>query len=98
MVVILGFVALLQFGDPGRALLVPSVFLALNLVESLLLTPVLLGERLTLNPVVVFVGVLFWGWLWGIVGAILAVPILAAFKIVCDHVERLAPVGEFLGP
>ena len=98
MVVILGLVALLQFGDLGRTLLVPGVFLALNLVESMLLTPILLGQRLTLNPVVVFVGVLFWGWLWGIVGAILAVPILAVFKIVCDHVERLAPVGEFLGP
>ncbi len=98
MVAILGLVALLQFGDPGRTLLVPGVFLALNLVESMLLTPILLGQRLTLNPVVVFVGVLFWGWLWGVVGAILAVPILAAFKIVCDHVERPAPVGEFLGP
>jgi predicted PurR-regulated permease PerM len=98
MVVILGLVALLQFGDLGRTLLVPGVFVALNLAESMLLTPVLLGRRLTLNPVVVFVGVLFWGWLWGIVGALLAVPILAAFKIVCDHVERLAPVAEFLGP
>jgi predicted PurR-regulated permease PerM len=98
MVVILGLVALLQFGDLGRTLLAPGVFLALNLVESMLLTPILLGHRLTLNPAVVFVGVLFWGWLWGIVGAILAVPILAAFKIVCDHVETLAPVGEFLGP
>jgi predicted PurR-regulated permease PerM len=46
---------------------------------------------------VIFVGLIFWGWLWGIPGALLAVPILATFKIVCDHIEPLAPIGEFLG-
>ena len=46
---------------------------------------------------VVFAGVLFWGWIWGVMGALLAVPILAAIKIVCDHIEGLAPIGEFLG-
>jgi predicted PurR-regulated permease PerM len=66
-------------------------------VEGYLLTPMLVGRKLTLNPVVVFVGVLFWGWIWGVMGAILAVPILAAFKIVCDHVEGLTPIGELLG-
>jgi predicted PurR-regulated permease PerM len=45
---------------------------------------------------VVFVSVLFWGWLWGVAGALLAVPILAVFKILCDHIESLAPIGEFL--
>ena len=60
--------------------------------------PLVLGRRLTLNPVVIFVGLLFWFFLWGIPGALLAVPTLAVFKIVCDHVDTLAPIGEFFGP
>jgi len=98
MLVVLSVVAVLHFDDPGSALLVPASFLALNLVESALVSPLLVGRKLTLNPVVVFLGVLLWGWLWGFMGALLAVPILATFKIVCDHVEGLAPVAEFLGP
>ncbi len=94
---VLAMVALLTFDELPRALLVPGVFVLLNLLEAYLLTPALLGRRLTLNTVVVFVGIIFWGWLWGIPGAILAVPILAATKILCDRVERLQPVGEFLG-
>jgi predicted PurR-regulated permease PerM len=96
--VVLAMVALVQFDDTGRALLVPATFLALNIVEGNIVTPMLVGRQLLLNPVVIFIGVLFWGWLWGIVGSLLAVPILATFKIVCDHIEGLAPVGEFLGP
>jgi predicted PurR-regulated permease PerM len=56
-----------------------------------------LGRRLALNPVVIFVWLIFCGWIWGIVGALLAVPILAVVKIVCDHIEQLAAIGEFLG-
>jgi predicted PurR-regulated permease PerM len=48
------------------------------------------------NPIVILIALMFWGWMWGIAGAILAVPILATFKILCDHIEPLAPVGEFL--
>ena len=75
----------------------PVVFLVLNFFEGYLVTPRLLGRRLALNPVVVFTGVLFWGWIWGVIGALLAVPILAAVKIVCDHIQGLAPIGELLG-
>jgi predicted PurR-regulated permease PerM len=98
MMTILGLVALVQFDDASRALVAPLVFFALNFAEGYLFTPMAVGRRLTLNPVVVFVGVLFWGWIWGIAGALLAVPILAAAKIVCDRIEGLAAVGEFLGP
>jgi len=59
--------------------------------------PMLLARRLTLNPVVLLVGVIFWGWLWGIPGTLLAVPLMSSFKIFCDHIEPLAPIGEFLG-
>jgi predicted PurR-regulated permease PerM len=60
-------------------------------------SPLTLGHRLTLNPVAIFLGLIFWGWMWGVVGALISVPLLVVFKIFCDHSERLAPVGEFLG-
>jgi predicted PurR-regulated permease PerM len=97
MAVILGLVALLRFETMAQAALVPLVFLVLNLFEGNIITPRLIGQRLALNPVVVFTSVLFWGWIWGVMGALMAVPIMAAIKIVCDHIEGLAPIGELLG-
>jgi predicted PurR-regulated permease PerM len=95
---ILGLAALLTFEDLGHALAVPAVYMFVSFLEGNFVTPLVLGRRLTLNPVVIFVGLLFWFFLWGIPGALLAVPILAVFKIVCDHVDTLAPIGEFFGP
>ena len=94
---ILSLVSLLTFDDLGRAVIPPAVYFAVNFFEGSFVTPSLLGRRLTLNPVVVFIGLIFWGWMWGIAGALLAVPILATFKIFCDHIDPLAPIGEFLG-
>jgi predicted PurR-regulated permease PerM len=95
--IILGLVALLHYDTPSRALAVPGVFFGLNLFESYFFTPMFVGRQQSLNPFVVFVGVLFWGWIWGITGALIAVPLLAVLKIVCDHIEGLAPIAEFLG-
>jgi predicted PurR-regulated permease PerM len=95
---ILALAALLSFDDMGRALAVPAVYAVVSFLEGNFVTPLIVGRRLTLNPVVIFVGLLFWFFLWGIPGALLAVPILASFKIVCDHVETLAPIGQFFGP
>ena len=75
----------------------PAAFLVLTSIEVNLITPMILGRRLTLNPVVIFLNLIFWGWIWGVAGALLAVPILAVFKLFCDHIEPLAPIGEFLG-
>ncbi|HZD54064.1 MAG TPA: AI-2E family transporter [Woeseiaceae bacterium] len=94
---VLALVAFLSFDSPGRILAVLGVFLTLTTLEGQVLTPTLTGKRLALNPVVVFLSMLIWAWLWGPVGALLAVPILMSCKIVCDHFERLAPIGEFLG-
>ena len=91
------FAALLTFDTTGMALLMPGIYLGLNMIETNLVTPILLGKQLPLNPVALFVGLLLWWYLWGIPGAILAVPMMVVLKIVCDHVERLAPVGAFLG-
>jgi predicted PurR-regulated permease PerM len=95
---ILSLAALLVFDNLGYALAVPGVYALVSFVEGNFITPLVLGRRLTLNPVVIFVGLLFWFFLWGIPGALLAVPTLAIFKIVCDHVDTLAPIGEFFGP
>ncbi len=97
MITVLAMVGFLTFQDTTRALLVPLAFVGLHALESYLVTPMVLGRRLTLNPVVIFLALTFWGWLWGITGAILAVPIMVVFKIFCDHSEPLRPIGEFLG-
>lgn len=95
--VILALAALLAFESTADALMVPAVFFGINIIEGNLVTPMILGSRMRLNTVALFIGLIFWWYLWGIPGAILAVPIMAAIKIICDHIEPLAPIGEFLG-
>lgn len=88
--------AILTYHTPLDALLPPLAFLALTALEGNLVTPALVGRRLTLNPVIVFTCLLFWGWLWGIAGLLIAVPLLVVFKILCDHIEPLHIVAEYL--
>lgn len=95
--VIIGAVALLTFENLGYALMVPAVFVVLTSLEGQLITPLIMGRRLQLNPLVVFLSVVFWGWLWGIFGALMAVPIVVSLKIIFDRTPSLAPVGELLG-
>lgn len=90
-------VAFLQFGTIGMALLVSGIALVITSLEGFLLTPWLTSRASQMNAVVIFAGVLFWGWLWGVWGLLLGIPILMAVKAVCDHVEDLKPVGEMLG-
>ena len=94
---LLGLAALLTFDTVGRAIVVPVVFWAINMVESNLVTPLVLSHRLQLNTVALFIGMTFWWFVWGIPGALMAVPMMAVIKIFCDHFDSLAPVGEFLG-
>ena len=91
---LLGFV---QFGSFEMALLIGGVALFTNSIEGYLLTPWLTGKASRMNPVAVFAGVLAWGWLWGVWGLFLGVPILLAIKAVCDRVDDLKPIGELLG-
>jgi predicted PurR-regulated permease PerM len=95
--IVLTLVASLTFDQLGRILLVPAVFFALTLLEGMIVTPLVVGNRLSLNPVAIFIWLLLWGWLWGIPGTLLAVPLLAVIKIICDNIVLLAPMGEFLG-
>jgi predicted PurR-regulated permease PerM len=88
--------AVLSFDSLGYALIFPAVYLAFGTLEGSLITPWVMGRSLTLNPVIILFSLTFWGWMWGIVGIILAVPILAAFKIFCTHIKPLEPLAEFL--
>ena len=80
-----------------RALLVPLCYGIIGSIEGYLVTPVVLGRRLTLDPLAVFVAVVFWGWLWGVVGAVVAVPILVVGKIACEHVPGAEPIAALIG-
>jgi predicted PurR-regulated permease PerM len=79
-----------------HALSIPAAYVCLTAVEGMAVTPWVLGRRLRMSPVATFLSVVLWGWIWGIVGALVAVPLLVAFKILCDHIPELAPVAEFL--
>lgn len=93
----LGIVTFMQFDDLLRTAYVCSAALAITSLEGWLLTPALMSRAARMNPVAIFVGLLFWSWVWGVWGTILAVPLLMALKAVCDRVEDLRPVGELLG-
>jgi len=97
LVAVLAIAGLTAFDSIGRGLLIPASFLAVNLIQANIIWPMLLGHKLTLNPVAIFVGLTFFYWIWGVPGAFLAVPLLATFKILCDHIASLAAVGQFLG-
>jgi predicted PurR-regulated permease PerM len=95
-VILLAAVGLLTFDTLGKGLLPPLWYLLLHLLETNLITPVLLGRRFTLNPVVIFVSLIFWMWLWGVPGALLSVPILVSIKVVCDRVPAMSSISELL--
>lgn len=92
-----GLVGFLQFNSIQMALLVGGVSLLIHTLVGNLLVPVLTSRTSRMNPVAVFVGVIFWGWLWGIWGLLLGIPIMMVVKAICEHVEDLQPIGELLG-
>jgi predicted PurR-regulated permease PerM len=92
-----GLVAFLQFNSIEMALLVGGVSLVIHTLVGNLLVPWLTSRTSRMNPVAVFVGVIFWGWIWGIWGLLLGIPIMMVVKAICDRVEDLQPIGELLG-
>ena len=89
-------VGMLSFESLWWALLPPALYLGIHLVEGETLTPMLLARRFTLNPVLIILSLVFWFWMWGVLGAILAVPMLAILKIICDRLRPLKALGHFL--
>jgi predicted PurR-regulated permease PerM len=80
LVAVLGLAGLVTFEQVGHALLVPASYLTVNLLQSQLITPLVLGRRLTLNPVAIFIGLVFWWWIWGVPGAFVAVPLAQRYS------------------
>ncbi|WP_408885648.1 AI-2E family transporter [Komagataeibacter xylinus] len=96
-IIIYFLVGLFVYPSVWQALLPPAIYLCIHLTEGETITPMVLARRFTLNPVLVMASLMFWDWLWGIFGAFLSVPLLAVFKIICDHVEILTPLGHIVG-
>ena len=90
-------VGFLQFSTLNMALLIGGASLAIHTLSGNLITPWLTGRASRMNPVVIFAGVLAWGWLWGIWGLLLGAPLLMVVKSVCDRVDDFKPIGELLG-
>jgi predicted PurR-regulated permease PerM len=93
----LSVVGFLQFGTLGRTAAVAGVSLLITTLEGSILTPTWMGKTAQMNHIAIFAGLLFWSWVWGVWGMLLAVPMMMAIKVVCDHVEDLKPIGHFLG-
>ncbi len=93
----LSLVAFIQFDDVPKTLTICAVAFAITSVEGFLLTPALMSRAARINSAAIFTGLLFWSWVWGVWGTILAVPMLMMIKAVCDHIEDLQPIGELLG-
>jgi predicted PurR-regulated permease PerM len=93
----LAVVAFMQFDDVRMTIYVSGTAMAITSLEGWLLTPALMSRASQMNAVAIFVGLLFWSWVWGVMGTILAVPMLMMLKAICDRVEDLQPIGELLG-
>jgi predicted PurR-regulated permease PerM len=96
-VVIFFLVGVVTFDWPWYAFVPAGIYLLIHIAEGETITPMLLAKRFTLNPVLVMVSLFFWHTIWGIPGALLAVPLLAIFKIVADRIEPLKPIGHIIG-
>jgi predicted PurR-regulated permease PerM len=94
--ILFSMVGLLMFDSLWQAMLPAMLYFGVHLLEGEFVTPMVLAKRLTLNPVLVVLSLIFWFWMWGVAGAILAVPMLAVTKIICDSVRSLAAIGHFL--
>ncbi|WP_255618202.1 AI-2E family transporter [Aurantimonas sp. VKM B-3413] len=93
---IVGVVSLAEFGNLGGALVPVLLYLACTTVEGQFLTPMIVGRRLEMNAAAIFLSVAFWGWIWGLVGMFLAVPLMVAMKVFASYIEPLGPLGDFL--
>ena len=96
--VVLTIVAFVSFDAIGNVLLVAGSYLALATIEGQVVQPLLVGQRLALNPIIVFLALWFGGWLWGIAGIVMAIPLLVTLKVVAEHSNRGQPLVEFLSP
>jgi predicted PurR-regulated permease PerM len=95
--VMVALVALVEFQSIGYALLAPLSYLVINTLEGNVITPLILGRSMSLSPLAVFLSLILWGWMWGIGGVLVAVPVLGMLKIICDRFPTLQPLSNLLG-
>ena len=95
-ILLVACISLISFDTLTYAMLAPLFVILCNIVEGQLVTPLVVGRRLEINAVAIFIAVAFWSWLWGFVGALIAVPLLVIIKVFCDHFDAWRHVGNFL--
>jgi predicted PurR-regulated permease PerM len=95
-VLLLAVVGVVAFDQPSRMLVPPALYLGLHVIESQFLTPVVLGRRMAISPLVMLLWLMLWGFLWGVAGLLLAVPLLASMKIVAERIPRLQPWAKLI--
>jgi predicted PurR-regulated permease PerM len=95
-ILVVAVISIITFDSISYALLAPGFVVICNILEGQIITPLILGRRLELNAVAILIAVAFWSWLWGFVGALIAVPLLVVIKVFCDHFEGLQQIGNFL--
>ncbi len=95
--VLVGITALISFDNALIIVLVPVIFFAVTSLNGNFIFPLIIGRNLEIHPVIVFIGVIFWGWIWGITGALIAIPLLSVIKIICNNVNSLQRFSKFLG-
>ncbi|WP_442580387.1 AI-2E family transporter [Mesorhizobium sp. ASY16-5R] len=95
-ILLVAAISIITFDSLSYALIAPSFVVICNVIEGQVVTPLVVGRRLEINAVAIFIAVAFWSWLWGFVGALIAVPILVVIKVFCDHFDSLRHVGNFL--
>jgi predicted PurR-regulated permease PerM len=93
---LMAFTGLATFESLPHAMLAPAIYLGANFIEQNLITPLILGRSIDLNPVVILLAALLGGWLWGVMGMFLAVPLLIIARVICESVEPLNPVAVYL--
>lgn len=97
-VAVVAVVSLVSMQTTGEALIAPALYLACTVIEGQLITPALVGNRLKINSVAIVLAIALWGWLWGFVGVLVAVPLLIVTSVIAKHVEGLGGLRELLGP
>ncbi|SFJ00714.1 Predicted PurR-regulated permease PerM [Aquamicrobium aerolatum DSM 21857] len=95
-IMIVAVISIISFDSLGYALLAPAFVVFCNVMEGQIITPLIVGRRLELNAVAIFIAVAFWSWLWGFIGALIAVPLLVIVKVFCDHFDGWQSFGNFL--
>jgi predicted PurR-regulated permease PerM len=98
IVILLSLAGILTFDNLAQAFVAPAVYFVLMTICWQGIVPFVVGRRMTLSPVAVFITIIVLGWMWGVIGALVAVPVLASLKIICERIGPLHPVAEFLSP